>query len=333
MAHADDPPWLRPAPTVVLSTNPDGSTSISPKTSEAAVPPAPPPSSNMPPTLTKSSQPTQLTTSSAIASTSNDNYAGWKPQPIASQQTAQAPPLSPPLDLAMYPGAPVDADPATVRKAVAGLKPLRILSSRRPGGPSSAGPSRPPSVNSTPSSSGATRSGFMSLISAAKRASSIATSGPSSSPSPQASTHSLSVSRAPIPVSPLPPPRTPPLVPSLRLAPELSNQVEPSLKAYLETLITQAASKPSSSAPSVPRRDSDIHAAKPGPIGLTEDDADILLEIHDLDAGQVISIRDLDAEAVNPSHTPNSIVGTADTSAIHESHPTPLSDPPSSRSP
>ncbi|KAG8737085.1 hypothetical protein FRC12_017274 [Ceratobasidium sp. 428] len=333
MAHADDPPWLRPAPTVVLSTNPDGGTSISPKTSEAAVPPVPPPSSNMPPALTKSLQPTQPTTSSAIASTSNDNYAGWRPQPIASQPTTQAPPLSPPLDLAMYPGAPVDADPATVRKAVAGLKPLRILSSGRPGGPSSAGPSRPPSVNSTPSSSGATRSGFMSLISAAKRASSIATSGPSSSPSPQASTRSLSVSRAPIPVSPLPPPRTPPLVPSLRIAPELSNQVEPSLKAYLETLIAQAASKPSSSAPSALRRDSDIHAANTGPIGLTEDDADILLEIRDLDAGQVISIRDLDAEAVNPSYTPNSIIGATDASAIHESHPTPLSNPPSSRSP
>ncbi|QRV94010.1 hypothetical protein RhiJN_22028 [Ceratobasidium sp. AG-Ba] len=231
------------------------------------------------------SQPAASASLSDSDSDSEDGYVGWRPQLTTVQQAAQAPPLSP-LDLAMYPGAPAEADPETARKAVAGLRPLRILSSRRPGGPASAGPSRPPSTASTPGSSSAARSGFISLLSAAKRASAIVVSSQtsSSSSSPRTTPQSLSISHAPIPVSPLPPPRTPPLIPTLRIAPELSDQMEPALRAYLESLASQAASASSAQA-SPPRRGSSSQAPDPGPIGLTDEEK-IMLGIRDLDAEQ-----------------------------------------------
>ncbi|KAG9103067.1 hypothetical protein FRC06_000306 [Ceratobasidium sp. 370] len=337
MAHNDDPPWLRPAPILVLSANTDKSTSISPKTAEAKSSPAPSPSSDMSSPLTRVPQLALPTASSSSASA--DDFAGWRPQSVAAQQAAQAPPLSP-LDLAMYPGAPVEADPVAARKAVAGLKPLRILSSRRPGGPASAGPSRPPGVSSASSLGEASRAGFMGILSAAKRVSGITVSGPSSYSTPRTSTQSLPVSRAPIPVSPPPPPRTPPLVPPLRLAPDLANQIEPALKAYLESLVAQAPSKPAPPTPSsLPRRDSSSRVPHPRPIGLTEEDEDIILEIRDLDAGRVISVRNLDAQVVNPPHpAPSSVIDTASvktthTSAVLEPNPTTFPHSPSPRFP
>ncbi|KAG8746326.1 hypothetical protein FRC10_005315 [Ceratobasidium sp. 414] len=297
MAYNDDPPWLRPAPTLALPTGADKGTPISPEIAETKSSSAPSPSSGMPSPLTR--VPQLALPSASSSSASEDGHAGWRPQPIATQQAAQAPPLSP-LDLAMYPGAPVGADPAAARQAVAGLRPLRILSSRRPGGPSSAGPSRPPGVSSASSLGEASRASFMGFLSAAKRVSGVAVSGPSSYSTPRTSTQSLPASRAPIPVSPPPPPRTPPLVPPLCLAPDLVNQIEPALKAYLESLVAQAASKPTPpTSSSLPRRDSSSRVSQPGPIGLTEEDEDIILEIRDLDAGRVISIRNLDAGVVN----------------------------------
>ncbi|KAG9128061.1 hypothetical protein FRC07_005648 [Ceratobasidium sp. 392] len=331
--HNNDSTWLRRAFTFALSTNADGSTPVSPKTAESEPPPAPPPSSGMPSTPLQLPQPVHPTAPTVPSSAaSDDDYAGWRPQPIPAQQAVQAPPLSP-LDLAMYPGVPAEDDPDATRKAVSGLKPLRILSARRPGGPSSAGPSGPPSASSAAGSGEATRFGLTGLLSAAKRASGIVATGPSSSSSSRTNSRALSVSHTPIPISPLPPPRTPPLVPTLRLAPELTNQVEPALKAYLESLTAQAASIPSSSTSSSLHRNSNPHTTQPGPIGLTEDDEDIVLEIRDLDAGRVISVRNLDAEVVNPSHTSNPIIDTTHpetthTTAILDPYTTPLPNSP-----
>jgi hypothetical protein len=75
--------------------------------------------------------------------------------------------------------------------------------------------------------------------------------------------------------------------------------MEPELRAYLESLALQAASRPSSSASSPHRRGSNSQVLQPGPIGVSEEDEEIVLEIRDLDAGRVISIRNLDAEVVN----------------------------------
>lgn len=185
MAHNDDPPWLRQAPKFVLLQSSDEQPSVSP-------PPAPSPESNsinnpspfpsnftMASTRTLSLPNSSHTTPAPPSTVNDDQYVGWRPQLINPQTAAQAPPLSP-LDLAMYPGAPVENDPAAARRAVAGLKPLRILSSRRPGGPASAGPSRSSSVQGGDSGSNspsiASRSAIMNLFSAARRASTIALS-------------------------------------------------------------------------------------------------------------------------------------------------------------
>ncbi|KAF8608919.1 hypothetical protein BDV93DRAFT_551721 [Ceratobasidium sp. AG-I] len=349
MAHNNDPPWLRQSPKFVLSQSTDEQPSISPPPDPAPAPDPPANSSLFPSNYTMLSTRTLLpstssTTTPAPPSTvDDDQYIGWRPQLISPQTAAQAPPLSP-LDLAMYPGAPVENDPAAARRAVAGLRPLRILSSRRPGGPASAGPSRSSSVQGGDSGSNspstASRSGIMGFISAARRASTIVISGPSSTPSPRASTQNLPISRAPIPVSPLPPPRTPPLVPTLALGPGYSDQMEPELKAYLESLAAQAASKSSSSS----RHTSNSQVLQTGPIGLGEEDEDIMLEIRDLDAGQVISIRNLDAVAPSQvvnrksqstSHRPPSIsefMVVRNLDAQPRTPPPPLPPPPLQRS-
>lgn len=177
MTHNDDPPWLRPPPVVVLPASTDGKKSSQVSISSGAAPKANSPPT-FPPTTRNSENTSSLTLlpspqiasagpSSSRAEDDEEQYTGWRPQQMTAQQIAHTPPLSP-LDLAMYPGAPAISDPAAARRAVAGLRPLRILSSRRPGGPASAGPSRPPSVEATNS---ATRSSFMGFFSAAKRAS------------------------------------------------------------------------------------------------------------------------------------------------------------------
>lgn len=140
------------------------------------------------------------------------------------------------------------------------------------------------------------------------RARLICSKGPSLTPSPRASAQNLSISHAPIPVSPLPPPRTPPLVPTLALGPGFSDQMEPELKAYLESLAAQAASKPSSSSS---RHTSNSQVLQNGPIGLGEEDEDIMLEIRDLDAGHIIPIRNLDAVA------PSKVVNRKSQSTSH----------------
>ncbi|KAJ1304592.1 hypothetical protein OPQ81_005735 [Rhizoctonia solani] len=283
----EDPPWLRPAPILVVSRdtnneNPQISISSAPPKSNIS---APGPSSRI---------------------TDEEEYVGWRPQQITANQVTRSPPPSP-LDLAMYPGARASstADPAEARRAVAGLKPLRILSSRRPGGPASAGPSRRPSVEAMSPNSN-TLSGFMGFFSAAKRASTAVISRPPSTSS-RASTQSISVAHVPIPVSPLPPPRTPPLLPKPSLAPELLDQIEPELKAHLEALAVQAAAGSSSSSL---RPDSVSHRSQNAP---TEEE-ETVLEIRDLNTGEIITIRDLDAvpltNGMNPSHTTSPTIST-----------------------
>ncbi|KAH7339630.1 hypothetical protein B0J17DRAFT_656038 [Rhizoctonia solani] len=294
----EDPPWLRPAPMLVVSRDTDPQISIS----SAPTLPKPKTSPTSLPTTTRSSD--MVSRSSLLPSPNisapepsktadeEDEYVGWRPQQITVQQVTRSPPLSP-LDLAMYPGAraPPTTDPAEARRAVAGLKPLRILSSRRPGGPASAGPSRRPSLEIMGSNSN-TFSGFMGFFSAAKRASVAAVvSGPPSASS-RASTQSIPVAHTPIPVSPLPPPRTPPLVPKPSLAPELLNQMEPELKAHLDALAAQSTADPSSSS-SRP-----VSAPHP-PQTIPAEDDEVVLEIRDLNTGEIIKIRDLDAVSLN----------------------------------
>ncbi|CAE6452560.1 unnamed protein product [Rhizoctonia solani] len=300
----EDPPWLRPAPILVVSRdtdeqqNPQISISSAPTLSESK----PKPSSTSLPTTARNSD--MVSRSSLLPSPNisapeptktageEEEYIGWRPQQITVQEVTRSPPLSP-LDLAMYPGAraPPTTDPVEARRAVAGLKPLRILSSRRPGGPASAGPSRRPSLEIMGSNSNAF-SGFMGFFSAAKRASVAAVvSGPPSASS-RASTQSIPIAHTPIPVSPLPPPRTPPLVPKPSLAPELLNQMEPELKAHLDALAAQSTAGPSSSS-SRP-----LSASRP-PQTIPAEDEEVVLEIRDLNTGEIIKIRDLDAVSLN----------------------------------
>lgn len=184
MDHNDDPPWLRAArPVLVLSPSADDKGSGTPPTisdkpaSEIEAPTAPfPPRHSSAIESTPTMLPTPPDIPVSAPNLDDDQYIGWKPQQMPTQQMARTPPPSlSPLDLTMYPGAPVQNDPAAARKAIAGLRPLRILSSR-PRGPASAGPSRPPSVEGAISSASATaaRSGFASFFSAAKRVSAIA---------------------------------------------------------------------------------------------------------------------------------------------------------------
>ncbi|KAG8713901.1 hypothetical protein FRC11_010550 [Ceratobasidium sp. 423] len=301
--HHEDPPWLRPAPILVVSRDTDEKKNSHISLSPAPTPPKPRTSPASLPTTARSSDMAprhSLLPSPSIfapgpsssSSAGKEEYAGWRPQQVTVQRVTQSPPLSP-LDLAMYPGAraPSTADPVEARRAVAGLKPLRILSSRRPEGPASAGPSRRPSVEVMGSNSNAL-SGFMGFFSAAKRASVAAVSGPPSTSS-RASTQSISVAHTPIPVSPLPPPRTPPLVPKPSLAPELLNQMEPELKAHLDELAARAATGPSSSSSSRPT------SASHPPQTLPTEDEEMVLEIRDLSTGEIIKIRDLDAVSLN----------------------------------
>jgi hypothetical protein len=178
MAHNnEDPPWLRPHPILVLPANTDDKSEIQASIVSAPAPRAVSSPTLFPPTTRSSAMtptppllpPTHTTTGGTTLSNTPGNeeqYVGWRPQQTSIQRIAHSPPLSP-LDLAMYPGAPILSDPAAARRAVAGLKPLRILSSRRPGGPVSAGPSRRPSVEVMNS----TFTGFMGFFSSAKRAS------------------------------------------------------------------------------------------------------------------------------------------------------------------
>ncbi|CAE6459149.1 unnamed protein product [Rhizoctonia solani] len=291
----EDPPWLRPAPILVVSRDTDENISLSsaptpPKsrTSPASLP-ATARSSDMAPRHSLLPSPSISAPGSSSSTTGKEEeYTGWKPQQVTVQQVTQSPPLSP-LDLAMYPGAraPPTADPVEARRAVAGLKPLRILSSRRPGGPSSAGPSRRPSVEVMGANNAL--SGFMGFFSAAKRASVAAVSGPPSASS-RASTQSIPVAHTPIPVSPLPPPRTPPLVPKPSLAPDLLGHMEPELKAHLDALAVQATAGSSSSSS---RPASASHSPQ-----IIEDE-EMVLEIRDLSTGEIIKIRDLDAVPLN----------------------------------
>ncbi|CAE6424829.1 unnamed protein product [Rhizoctonia solani] len=290
----EDPPWLRPAPILVVSRdtdekkNPHISITPAPLNLQSTLLPITARNSDMglkPPLL-----PSPAISSPALSpptiSEQEEEYVGWKPQQITVRQVALTPPLSP-LDLAMYPGvkAPPTADPVAARRAVTGLKPLRILSTRRPGGPASAGPGRPSSVEAMP---GYAFSGFVGFFSsAAKRASTAVASEPPASS--RASIQSISVAHTPIPVSPLPSPKTPPLVPKPSLAPELLNQMEPELKAHLDALAVQAAAGPSSSASSRP-----VSASKP-PQHIPIEEEELELEIRDLTTGEIIKIRDLDA--------------------------------------
>lgn len=182
MAHNDDPPWLRQTPKLVLLESTDAQPSLSPQPADPAptTNSSPPPSDSAMLSTHTLLPPTSSGTTPAPSSTvDDDQYIGWRPQLINPQTATQTPPLSP-LDLAMYPGAPVENDPAAARRAVAGLKPLRILSSRRPGGPASAGPSRSSSIqggdSGASSPSTVSKSGIMGLFSAARRASTIALS-------------------------------------------------------------------------------------------------------------------------------------------------------------
>lgn len=164
------PPWLRPTPIFVISANADDKNK--PQFSASDPAPKTSPTTTSPTTrgseMTSSNGPSPSHTApSSVATDDNEQYANWRPQQMTSQRV-HSPPLSP-LDLAMYPGAPVLADPVAARRAVAGLKPLRILSSRRPGGTASAGPSRRPSVDNMNATSAF--SGFIGLFSAARRAS------------------------------------------------------------------------------------------------------------------------------------------------------------------
>ncbi|CUA66817.1 hypothetical protein RSOLAG22IIIB_00265 [Rhizoctonia solani] len=308
----EDPPWLRPAPILVVSRdtdekkNPHISITPAPLNLQSTLLPITARNSDMglkPPLL-----PSPAISSPALSpptiSEQEEEYVGWKPQQITVRQVALTPPLSP-LDLAMYPGvkAPPTADPVAARRAVTGLKPLRILSTRRPGGPASAGPGRPSSVEAMP---GYAFSGFVGFFSsAAKRASTAVASEPPASS--RASIQSISVAHTPIPVSPLPSPKTPPLVPKPSLAPELLNQMEPELKAHLDALAVQAAAGPSSSASSRP-----VSASKPPQHIPIEEELE--LEIRDLTTGEIIKIRDLDAmpltSGANPPYTPSPTVPT-----------------------
>ncbi|CAE6430410.1 unnamed protein product [Rhizoctonia solani] len=303
----EDPPWLRPAPILVVSRDTDEMNN--PKISISSVPAAIPKPNALSRSLPATARSPGTAPQAALLPSPNipapglpsprvaeeAEYVGWRPQQITAQQVTQSPPLSP-LDLAMYPGAraPPRADPMEARKAVAGLKPLRILSTRRPGGPASAGPSRRPSVEVMGSNYNSF-SGLVGFFSAAKRASVATVSGPPSASS-RASTQSISVAHTPIPVSPLPPPRTPPLVPKPSLAPELLEQMEPELRAHLEALATQATA--GSGPPSSSRPVSALHRPKIIPTNLVEDE-EIVLEIRDLNTGEVIKIRDLDAVPLN----------------------------------
>ncbi|CAE7196762.1 unnamed protein product [Rhizoctonia solani] len=292
----EDPPWLRPAPILVVSRETDEEKnpqiSILSRSKTKSPPSTTAPNSDMSllsPPVASSSGPS----SSKIVD--EDQYVGWIPQQNV-QHVALSPPLSP-LDLAMYPGvrAPPAADPIQARRAVAGLKPLRILSSRRPGGPASAGSNR----QSSEAMGSNAFSGFMGFFSAAKRASAVVASGPPSASS-RASIQSASVTHTPIPVSPLPSPETPPLVPTPSLAPELLNQMEPELKAHLDALATQAAAGPSSSS-SRP-----VSASRPPPSVPIEEEEEMELEIRDLSTGEIIKIRDLNALPSNNGVNPTS---------------------------
>ncbi|KDN45160.1 hypothetical protein RSAG8_05075, partial [Rhizoctonia solani AG-8 WAC10335] len=328
----EDPPWLRPAPILVVSrdtdekTNPHISISHAPARSKSESLPATARNSDM--VIRSSLLPspnisTPGSSSSRVAG-EEEQYVGWRPQQMTVQQVTLSPPLSP-LDLAMYPGvqAPSTADPAEVRRAVTGLKPLRILSSRRPGGPASAGPSRDPSVEAMGANYNAF-SGFMGFFSAAKRASSVAVSTPPSALS-RTSFQSVSVAHTPIPVSPLPSPQTPPLVPKPSLAPELLGQMEPELKAHLDALSIQAAAGPSSS-PSRP-----VSASRPLQNAPIEEE-EMELEIRDLSTGEIIKIRDLDAiplkNGMNPSHPASPTVSTKEWDArVKTTHSSTLIEP------
>ncbi|QRW21511.1 hypothetical protein RhiXN_06500 [Rhizoctonia solani] len=300
----EDPPWLRSAPILVVSRDTDemnnpkisispAPTILKPNASPTSLP-ATARSSDMAPQAGLLPSPSVSAPGSSSPSvTEEEEYVGWRPQQITIQQVTQTPPLSP-LDLAMYPGiqAPHAANPVEARKAVTGLKPLRILSTRQPGGPASAGPSRRPSFEVMDSNYNSfSRSGIMGFFSAAKRASVAAISGPPSASS-RASTQSISVAHTPIPVSPLPPPRTPPLVPKPSLAPELLDQMEPELRAHLEALAAQARVDPRLSSSSRPV--SAPHLPQTVPSNSAEEE-ETILEIRDLNTGEIIRIRDLDA--------------------------------------
>ncbi|CAE6414719.1 unnamed protein product [Rhizoctonia solani] len=284
----EDPPWLRPAPILIVSRDTDEK-----KNPQISITPAPAlskskSSSTSLPTTARNSDmllPSPQISTPASSPADEEEYVGWKPQQITVTQVTLSPPLSP-LDLAMYPGvrAPPTADPAEARRAVTGLKPLRILSARRPGGPASAGPSRRPSDEVM--GSNYAFSGFMGFFSAAKRPSAAVSESPSASS--RASIQSISVAHTPIPVSPLPSPGTPPLVPKPSLAPELLDQMEPELKAHLDALAMQAAAGTLSSS-SRP-----VSAFRP-PQTVPIEEEEMELEIRDLTTGEIIKIRDLDA--------------------------------------